>query len=282
MDKQISDIGERPNDKDTLWRYTSLAKLLNMISSEGSRLNLVACRMDKFEDDYEGTLSKKALDQIKKRARAETEASFNIPKGMHPFYTEEINRDRQIAAKKSANNRAEKANQFINQMRKVTYANCWRNSRFEDSSTWKAYTSSSDGVVIKSSFENVKKSLENWEGNLHLGNVDYVDFSDEPMDLGPISPCFYKQQQFETESEFRLVLTDLDPKNFEQIDQNQEPKSWENKTNRKIKTNADQLIDEIRVHPNSSDYLQSVVQQSLQERGLNVPVEHSSLQASLS
>lgn len=77
---------------------------------------------------------------------------------------------------------------------------------------WRAYTSRSDGVVIKTDYEQLMDSLTTWDENLYMGNVQYIDFEHDDMELSSVSPYFYKQNQFSTESEFRLVVSELPKK----------------------------------------------------------------------
>lgn len=289
MEDDVRIFSEPEEDEQTLWRYTSLAKLLNVIRMGDSKntAKLVAKRTDKFEDEYEGTLSDEARDKATDNAASAYELTYDGRYGGPPSIShitkdeekqEQVRKDLVEGPIRWINNR----HKMANHMRKITFANCWRCDRYESSNMWRAYTTPSDGVVIRTTFENLQNSLRNWNGELYLGDVKYINFDEDDMSIEPISPFFYKQTQFSDESEVRMILTDYEGSNLNPAEGVDGLPDSPNDSLRFVSVNTDILFDEIRVHPESGNYLRQVVEKSLRKLGVDVDVEHSSLRTSLS
>lgn len=289
MAQDYTEIGDHPSSSDDefLWRYTSLAKLLNMIRmGDRSEMSLVAKRSDKFEDDYEGTLSKKVENELQRRIFTDMNTgTYDIPQTYPESVREEMEDERQMAVRdtvEKTHQKAEKIRGLFQTLRELTYANCWKVSEYEDSNMWRAYTSRSDGVVIKTDYEQLMDSLTTWDENLYVGNVQYIDFEHDDMELSSVSPYFYKQNQFSTESEFRLVVSELPKKPFTDLHSLESIPNPSGGSKRYISAKVNDLIEEVRVHPSASPYLRKVVDQALgQYNDLDVTVEDSSLKSSL-
>jgi len=274
-------FGSRPSE--SIWRYTNLAKLLNIIDDNGN-INLVALRAGEFDDGYEGTFSKKAVAKLESIVKGEPitrtvdsrgSVARNYPDATHE-YDKRIFGTEKVEKYQSGEDELERINR---RMREITYANCWNIGEGENSTMWFAYTKPSDGVVIKSSFDNIEGSIISANGKLILGCVEYIDFEDSNMQLSPVAPFFYKKEEFNSESEFRFVLTDYEQEEIQPdggIDDM--PKPTDRK--RSITLDASEFIDEIRVHPTSGSHLRNVVEDIFEDS--NIKVSDSSLKPNLS
>lgn len=271
------------DSNDTLWRYTTFPKLLNLFMDsdvDQSWMRLISFRADKFEDSYEGTLSTRAERKLGREILNNWESWWEMAGRPNQWYTDAVQgRDYHDFVHKSAIQDQQHLHEKVQKMRENTYLHCWRKANYEDSAMWGAYTSKSDGVVIKTTTDELRESICECVGIPHLGSVDYIDFSSGDMKLSHISPYFYKQTQFESESEFRIVLSDITQDTFKNTDASEMPTSSANK--RDIYVDGNELIDEVRVHPKCSDYFRDVVDHSLMELGVDVSVKHSSLRPSL-
>lgn len=278
----MESFGQTPDEGHNLWRYTSFAKLLNILNEDC--MEIIAYRAKKLDDDYEGTLSERAKTEIQNALFEEYMSDFAIEfSHARGKYTPAAEEDlRESYSVEGAISKGESVKKMVEKMREVTFANCWSDRKHEDSNMWGAYTSKSDGVVIKTTFGRMKGSIIGVDGLLYFGNVEYIDFDDDDMKRDAIAPFFYKQQQFASESEFRLIVTDYDSQYFnleEGVDGIPSPPE---NPKRPIRVDPDELIEEVRVHPKSKDYFQEVVEETLKAKGVTAPVVDSSLRPSLS
>lgn len=282
MTINMETFGETPDEDHNLWRYTSFAKLLNILNEDD--MDIIAYRAKKLDDDYEGTLSERAKTEIQdallKEHLSDFENEFNNSRNK---YTRPAVEDmRESYSVEGASSKSKCVENMVDKMREVTFANCWSDRRYEDSNMWGAYTSESDGVAIKTTYGSMKDSILEVEGLLYCGNVEYIDFDNQDMKRDAIAPFYYKQQQFESESEFRLIVTDYDSRYFnleEGVDGIPSPPE---KPKRPITVDPNELIEEVRVHPKSKDYFKDVVEEALEAKGVTAPVIESSLRPSLS
>lgn len=319
-------IVSQPKDTEaTIWRYTSLAKLLNIVRnhSDTRKGRLVFPRADILEDEYEGTLSEPVKARIKEVTGLSTEELNKVylkavANAMDDFpgpapsqdserpaeFKSRINEIASIlwasvhagwttaqldsetdedAAKELGINISQLDEEYIEELKKrekirnSTFLNCWRLDEYESSNMWHAYTSKSDGVAIKTTFEEYCKSFIEWNGALYIGNINYIDYLNEDTPLDPISPFFYKRPQFSDESEVRAICTDYtaprDEFALETLPANQPD------TVRELSVDLDSLIQEIVVHPHCGRYLPNVVEESLAAYDISCNVQHSSLRA---
>lgn len=113
MAQDYTEIGDHPSSSDDefLWRYTSLAKLLNMIRmGDRSEMSLVAKRSDKFEDNYEGTLSKKVENELQRRIFTDMNTgTYEIPQTYPESVREEMEDERQMAVRDTVEKTHQKA-----------------------------------------------------------------------------------------------------------------------------------------------------------------------------
>lgn len=277
MADQFELFGTKPTE--SLWRYTTLAKLLNMVEGE-HEMQLIALQAKEFDDNYEGTLSENALAKLEALLAGGSYGKYLGDFGsVQNIYTEGVREDIKNQFYKGAPNERV-LHEMIQRMRKITFANCWNVGEHEDSNMWRAYTNRTDGVVVKSHFDNIEDASLSAEGRLYTGEVDYIDFEKENMENHPIAPYFYKKSEFRSESEFRFVTTDYRKESLDPNEGVESMPSVDGKV-RSITVDTVEFIDEIRVHPNSSSYLKRVVEQSLPE-DVQVEVSESHLTPNLS
>jgi hypothetical protein len=282
MSKEFKLFDHYPDENQNIWRYTTLAKLLNMIK-DVKLMELISLKTSKFEDEYEGTLSQMAeqrlRDLVLKYHYMRFDKEFGSAQRTYPKRVEQGLREEVV---KVSPDRGATVDQMVDKLRKLHFANCWTVRKYEDSNMWRAYTTESDGIVIKTTFENMKKSFIDCNGVVYMGNVKYIDFSEDNMRMSTISPFFYKNIQFKSESEFRLIVTDHEDEYFDpQAGVDGMPSAPEENI-RPIKMNAQELIEEIRIHPKANDYLFSVVNDIVKDRNIDAKVNHSSLRSNLS
>lgn len=280
MANSFEHFGEVPDDNHNLWRYTSLAKLLNILNI-GDKNEFIAYRASELDDDYEGTLSDRASEEIERSLTRdylkETYEELDLIRAQYTPNAGEEYVDQYARSEASA--MTSQIRRMVERMREVTFANCWSDRKYEDSNMWRSYTSKSDGVVIRTNLDKIRNSIENYEGKLYLGNVEYIKFDDKDMKRDAVAPFFYKQKQFEAESEFRIIITDYKKKYFNLSSGVDGLPDKPTKDKRPIQVNATNLIEEIRVHPESREYLKQVVENVVEET--DIQVNQSTLRSSL-
>jgi hypothetical protein len=163
-----------PTDDKIIWRYMSLTKYVDFLH----RRQLYLCRIDKFDDPWEGIWTD-----------AYTESSAT------PNYLDE-----------------EKP--LMNKFYKRQYiVSCWHMSDFESVAMWKIYCSEDDGVAIKSTIGSLIRSLDiDQSQKIHIGQVSYIaDHStykkkESPTNYwGPLPEICKKRKFFEYENEVRII-----------------------------------------------------------------------------
>ncbi len=256
---------------DPIWRYTSLAKFVNILrlgESQGEG-KLVFRRSDLLDDEYEGTLPNENREfqrQMWEQLKPMMEVQID-PK--------EVGLDSDHSVD-DIGLLEESDNTFREKMRELTFLNCWRIDEYESSTMWRAYTSRSDGILVKSNIYDFVKSFRGWKARLFISDIDYRDFSSIDVeygegfvDLTALTPYFLKREEFKDEREIRAVLTDYDHPamyptgNFEAM-----PNPSGDEV-RHATVDLEQLIDRIIVHPESRPYLKKTVRHILEKHGLD-------------
>ena len=176
-----------PGDESILWRYMNFEKFVSILAT-GS---LFFTRVDKFDDPFEG---------------------FKPPL-MKYIYELTINHaeDHEKAGLESAVKTMENWHKYV-------MCNCWHQNKEESMAMWEKYQMRNSGIAIKTTMENLKKSLSD-ELDVFIDQIKYsspetyetkyifdyvsVNLSDEK----PIYfPYFYKRKAFEYEHEVRLII----------------------------------------------------------------------------
>ena len=158
-----------PSDKNQcIWRFIDLTKLLSMLETE----TLYFCRSDRFNDPFEGSITKPALEALKKEVPLPSQKVF------HTF--------------------SEKA-----------FLNCWHLSEYESEAMWKLYSRSNLGIAIKSSVGRLIDSFSNEDRyDVYIGKVDYLDYDKDLFNYGNIFCYFFnKRKSFECEKELRAMVS---------------------------------------------------------------------------
>ena len=96
------------------------------------------------------------------------------------------------------------------------YASCWHMNQAESYLMWKAYAER--GIAVRTTFERVQASFEDFSGSVTGGVVDYVDFARERTPVGNVFHLVMtKDYPYCDEREFRLLLWSLDQKNLDLV-----------------------------------------------------------------
>lgn len=236
-----------------LAKYLDLTKFLSLLVKE----SLFFCRLDKLEDQFEGTPAKKNYYQwvnVQKQVRAAN--LFNPPPS-----------DEQII--KTVGDIFE----FESKRRALTCVNCWNKFENESAALWKIYSDYGKGVMIKTSAKRLEDSLINTSEKIYLSGVKYIDYENDKMPIGnETSLVIHKRKPYNYESEVRL---------FHYVEADRYwIHDWEKEEvseGKYFKVSLDALIEEIIIGPYSTNWFTEIVVNLNEKFGLNKPIRKSKL-----
>lgn len=227
-------ILDAPDANAKIWRYMDYSKFQKLIENK----SLFFSRPDKFEDDWEGALT---LPMIRNREDWLSKQHINVSSQFKEI----------IDSNKKPNGY------------EYTFLNCWHINEYESAAMWKIYTGVNKGIAIQSTFSRLCKSFNNYDKQVQIGMVKYIDYRNQMIDLNNfINIYFRKRKSFEYENELRAIIVDFNLRFQEDIN---------------INIEIDELIDEIYVCPKSDDCFKECVESILSINKINKKVNKSSL-----
>ena len=265
-----------PEDESILWRYMSLEKFVSILAT-GS---LFFTRVEKFDDPFEGF----------------------TPPLMTYLYELAINQAENTE-------KAGLAVKTLENWHKYVMCNCWHQSGQESMAMWEKYQMRNSGIAIKTTMENLKKSLLD-KPDVFIGQIKYSPVEDYEMrymfdyvsgyvhvkDLSDTNtpfyfPYFFKRKAFEYEQEVRLIIDshplvgDYWNKNFGDISledffqkELEIPEIWE--IGMPLKVDVEPLIGEtgeIIISPYTEDWVTEAVRSVVHQYGFDFKVNRSTL-----
>jgi hypothetical protein len=213
-----------PKDDLGLIRFMNLDKFEHLLIT--SSLYFVRADKLKTADSLEGTLTKKEFEFLKSRMFGpgfyKSLSNFKInDRRIKPVAIGRtaITGDRNLDLR---NIRREFQRVYENRKQGL-FINCWCISDHELNPMWKAYTETGKGVAIRTTFNKLKKALENSD-KIIAKKISYCDFNDISAEIIKNPPIifkggiiallidmlFKKHRPYETEQELRLILMDED------------------------------------------------------------------------
>ena len=226
---------------ETIWRYMDFTKFVALISSN----SLFFCRADKFDDPFEGSISKKHYEREISELRSST-----------PEYEKEKNL----------------YEKFGEEYRKYVYINCWHQNDFESAALWKLYLKSNEGISIKSSRGRLSASVH--DSGLPVWNVPvkYIDYENDDVPVPTnMAPFRYKRKSFEHEREIRAIIY------ADSINSRGEQTRPLGEYGITVSTDLKELIEEIVVAPTSPSWFIELVEEVARHYGIRIPVRRSSI-----
>lgn len=209
-------VGKSLNDSDSLWRYLSLDKFINLVHS--NELFFAPLAWYEETDPFEGYAPLAMMNSIAKRF---AEPRDKIATRLDEF--EEKIKSTQTELSIELKNEIESIRgdiknlmpsikDYIKNIISRLAVNCWYSSEHESEGMWNLY--SKQGIAIKTSVKSIKASLN---GNtqdyvIDMGRVKYLDFNAEGLtenecttedgqSIGMIKRVAYKH-----ENEVRLLI----------------------------------------------------------------------------
>lgn len=238
-----------------LWRYMSLDKFIDIISSE--ELYFSPLTSYNKTDPYEGLLPKVALNAFSSIIKDEFD---RLNESLKPlFAVMEENEKKGIPTSKEDKERIQALNKMMGehlpQMEKTYFlvmssvtVNCWHQNDFESEGMWRLYSDDNKGIAIQTTVKNLVESIIT-DKHVMVSEVKYIDYFDKkltPADCvtnGRTIP-YLKRNSFAHEKEVRLSITP----NFNYKDVlSHKPQGI------RVKINPSKLIEKIYISPYVSE-----------------------------
>lgn len=274
-----------PSDDTVIRRYLTFDRFESLLDESG----LWFSRPDGFSDRFEATLPQPNAD-LRNAVKPESRSKAG-----------ELGHNEKMRTRRDDK----------------TYINCWRIGEDESAVFWDAYVGDelglavettvgdfrraiemevSDGYVeqyqqyVRSTGRNRSEALEDvYEklSKLQIGEVEYVDYDRTPIPGSQLSYSryFHKRNAFEDEREFRAVFEDevaLTPE-YDGYDSVQLHGLLTGqdmhiaKSGQYVSVDTDELLDKVVLAPNSPEAFSKLVELTLREHGLEVPITKSRL-----
>lgn len=199
-----------PHDDTIIWKYMDLFKFLDLISTN----KLFMLKITEFIDKSDGK-DHNTIESFKEKSNPRVHISLE--------------------------ENYELIKKVNDQVRGLTFVNCWHINDYESSVMWDSYSNSNGGVAIKTTIGKIKKSIID-ERDVYISPVQY---SNLPPAVGSaFYPLIQKSEIYRDERELRLLHSDLSKINI-----------GVNEKFIKIDVNVDELIDEVYFHPLTPEWV---------------------------
>lgn len=249
-----------------LWRYMTLDKLINILSTQ--KLYFTPLHWYKNTDPYEGILPKVALEAIREIYLSEVQKKHLDQLIAFRNYILEKNTGlpEELAQLEKLDTTISKLNEYPEKLEKSSFrifkstlVNCWHQNEFESEAMWRLYSENNKGIAIQTTFQDLIDSIN--DKRIYLSEVRYINFHDEnlkPSDCvvnGHISPLL-KRKSFEHEKEVRLFFqpeNDFKTLSSEEYEYRSQP----------ISVDLSKLISKIYISPYASELFVSSVTEVL-------------------
>ncbi len=170
----LNRICEEPTQPDQyVWRFLTLAKLLDFITTKALFFSHLALAEDPYDGRPAGGLEDEYLRM------------------MGPVNLQNM-RD---AA------------------RMGVFVSCWHLSEHEPASMWKLYSEADGGFAIRTTYTRLRAALDTSAHDIHLGLVNYApeQWHYRPGSLHTLTPVWMKRPSFEHEKEVRAAMRVPEP-----------------------------------------------------------------------
>jgi hypothetical protein len=174
---QVHHEFQQPEDSAILWRYVDLARYTDLLLKR----QLFFSRADKFEDPFEGRLSKAVNDRSLKNLQQNEEIKHQ------------------------------------NEKRTEVTISSWHQNKDESYAMWKIYAKGSYGIALQTTFEKLKHSFDVTDKPIFIGKVNYYNENSGSIhiDKNSFIPFLRKRPIYKYENEVRCCYALQNEKEFE-------------------------------------------------------------------
>lgn len=238
----------QPQDTNgLLWRYMSFAKYCHLLQTR----SLWFAQLKLLSDPHEGRWSAKSQGVLADWYRSLPPPIHGKPEAPEKWATGLLQINASIA-------------------RHWHYANCWCMKPSESVALWTAFAAIEGCVCIRTTYTRLAAVLPEM---VHLGCVEYRDYSNEIMDQGNIfAGVMSKRTHFREESEVRAVYPlCCDPGVPHPDEIEKAPMGIA------VPVQIEELILDVRVAPNSPEWIRACIEGITRKAGCDFPVVRSQL-----
>jgi hypothetical protein len=224
-----------PAENYTLAKYLDITKFLSLIQTN----SLFFCRMDKFEDKYEGSLPEKNKEHYK-------------------LWTASLLENLMPDQKVTIQELEMKLLSYLEMSEKFKALNCiscWNKMQNESYALWKIYSNMNQGIMIKSNVERLTNAFSKTKEDIQISEVKYIDHRVDIIEPGNMNfPIIHKNKAYHYEEEIRLIHQ-VKFKHGLKYDWNKEP----NPNGKNFKIDISELIDEVIISPFAEKWFYDIV-----------------------
>lgn len=235
-----------------VWRYISLDKFLYLILNK----KLYFSKASTLTDKYEGTLP-----------------SFSKKEYVNTLLIQGHNDNK-------AQEMLSDLEQHLEEIRNLTFVNCWTLSKSESYALWKIYLGGSkSGVAIRTTFSKLRKSLE-YQEDFAIDLVKYSNHIDpnslDGSAMDALSILTTKRTYYKYEDELRVLSLNHPELNPNRV------KELKDLNGYGVEVDLSTLIQDIYISPFSGKWMFDVVKQiiKLVNPKLNINIKSSEIQDS--
>lgn len=179
--KEINTI----NWNQKCWHYFKVDKFISSLMEN----HMYFAAANEFEDNFEGASTLHSIDSV-------------------PYIPDSLSSIPHIS---SMLNLAENAFRNLQELTKI---NCWHKADYESDAMWKLYAQERKGIAICTTPEKMRKAFKPFRlkpeyciEEINIGNVQYIDLTDNHIDDTMLNMYFYKHLVYLYENELRLVVS---------------------------------------------------------------------------
>lgn len=244
-----------PNTNYKIVRYLDLVKFISLIQTK----KLYFSRLDKFEDQYEGTVPELTLQDYK-----DWYTNFTQNRLLDIITTSvEEHVEQALIDQKNVGEK----------YKKLVCVSCWNKYESESYALWKIYSDLSKGIMITTSIEKMKMAFEHTKEQIQLSEVKYLDYKKDKMKLGNLNyPIIHKNIHYDYEKEIRLIYQ-VPFQSGLNYDWSQE----ENQFGKYINVDIDILIEEIIISPKAPQWFFDLISNLLGTYKIEKKISYSDL-----
>jgi hypothetical protein len=227
------------NPNIKIWRYFDFTKFVSLLADKG----LFFPTSIHFNDQFEGSFS-------------------FVNKKLRPLIYKHLGIHHNI----------NEISSFYKNLRSWVGISCWHMNEFESAGMWSLYSKMDESICIQSTYQKLRNLLNK---DIQIGEVRYVDYNKEWIpEKDILSPFFYKRKSFEHERELRAIINFSGKHDFSDLNF-PDKKPIEGNL---VKLDLKNLIENVFVSPNSSNWFFNLVQNIVSVYKLKIPVVRSSLE----
>lgn len=250
-----------------VWRYMGLDKLVSLLQTS----SLFFCRIDRFQDPYEGMVpigTAKALGEVRARSWLAEGDESAIKRG-------------KLARIYASVEPAPPLGIEVAGFSGHVLANCWHRLEHESEAMWRMYAGDGNGLAVVTTGKSLASAFTCNE-DVFIGDVAYFDYAKLPPDFPihrPFGLQLAKRKAFAHEREVRaLSMVPIEWSPPPSTDGIQFPQWWRDRQpGHMLEVDLGRLIQRIVVSPTADSWFLDLVQRLRSDSGLDTTVSKSAL-----